>query len=443
MPTVTGSISLLSSMTIISIVLRSMSGIKTTYHRIILGLSSADCLTSLAIALTTIPMPKDVIYPFAMPSYGNIVTCEAQGFIYMMGNGLAFCMNGILNIYYLCTLRYNMTEKTFRCYLEIPLYIVSLAASVVPSAFLIKDNLLNPSPVHPICMRHVYPDDCTKADNPECRGEGGHDKGTYLFTLTLGFLILMITMALVVHSFYRNERKLRKAVKDNHIQEGDEAYKDLQHAQQSSSIIIRQALMYIAAFLITWILGFVQIAFLNEHITDEHTTEHTSDTMFVLKMIFQPLQGFFNLIIFAFHKVYMILQSDEDTTFTEAVGIVFLHPDEMDDSVQLSNLDLVLEGFYGIGGENNIVGMIDGSEVLSSPSNINLDTAGASSGKDSEVDESSVCVHIGQMSSIDEERNKAYKYYGDQNEVGLLPPGAKASSSAANEGNISMDDDLY
>jgi hypothetical protein len=87
--------------------------------------------------------------------------------------------------------------------------------------------------------------------------------------------------------------------------------------------------------------------------------------------------------------------------------------------------------------------MIDGSEVLSSPSDINLDTAGASSGKDSEVDESSVCVHIGQMSSIDEERNKAYKYYGDQNEVGLLPPGAKASSSAANEGNISMDDDLY
>jgi hypothetical protein len=201
--------------------------------------------------------------------------------------------------------------------------------------------------------------------------------------------------------------------------------------------------MYIAAFLITWILGFVQIAFLNERITDEHTTEHTSDTMFVLKMIFQPLQGFFNLIIFAFHKVYMILQSDEDTTFTEAVGIVFLHPDEMDDYVQLSNLDLVLEGFYGIGGENNIVGMIDGSEVLSSPSDINLDTAGASSGKDSEVDESSVCVHIGQMSSIDEERNKAYKYYGDQNEVGLLPPGAKASSSAANEGNISMDDDLY
>eukprot|EP00979_Chaetoceros_neogracilis_P013567 scaffold3909_cov180-Chaetoceros_neogracile.AAC.1 len=92
-PMVTGSISFLSSMIIISIVLRSKSGIKTTYHRIILCMSSADCLTSLAIALTTIPMPKDIIYPFDMPSYGNIATCEAQGLIFIMGTGLALCMN--------------------------------------------------------------------------------------------------------------------------------------------------------------------------------------------------------------------------------------------------------------------------------------------------------------------------------------------------------------
>ena len=145
-------------------------------------MSSADCLTSLAIALTTIPMPKDVIYPFEMPSYGNIATCEAQGLIFMMGNGLGLCMNGILNIYYLCTLRYNMPEKTFRCYLEIPLYIAAFVLCVtVPSVTLIKEELLNPSPSYPFCVPNTYPLGCTKADNPECRGGGDSDIFGILF----------------------------------------------------------------------------------------------------------------------------------------------------------------------------------------------------------------------------------------------------------------------
>jgi hypothetical protein len=130
---VTGSISFLCSMIIISIVLRSISGLKTTYHRIIFGLSFADCVTSFAIALTTIPMPKDVIYPFEMPSYGNIATCEAQGLAFMMGTVVAFCMNGLLNIYYLCTLRYSTKEKKFRCYVEVPFYIVINALCIAGS----------------------------------------------------------------------------------------------------------------------------------------------------------------------------------------------------------------------------------------------------------------------------------------------------------------------
>eukprot|EP00979_Chaetoceros_neogracilis_P019024 scaffold11625_cov328-Chaetoceros_neogracile.AAC.1 len=180
-----------------------------------------------------------------MPSYGNIATCEAQGLIYMMGNGLAFCMNGILNIYYLCTLRYNMPEKTFRCYLEIPLFIVSLVTSItVPSATLLKQELLNPSPTAPFCVPNTYPLDCTKADNPECRGGGGRGAfgPLFYFTITFGFLTLMITMSLIVHSFYRNALSLRKALKDKPSQEIDAKYEAVKRAQETSSIVGRQAL---------------------------------------------------------------------------------------------------------------------------------------------------------------------------------------------------------
>ena len=387
---VTGSISFLSSMIIISIVLRSMSGIKTTYHRIILGLSSADCLTSLMIALTTIPMPKDVIYPFEMPSYGNIATCEAQGLIYMMGNGLGLCMNGILNIYYLCTLRYNMPEKTFRCYLEIPLFIVSLVTSItLPSTTLLNQELLNPSPTYPFCVPKTYPLGCTKADNPECRGGGGRGVFAPLFysTITLGFLTLMITMSLIVHSFYRNALSLRKALKDKPSQEIDAKYEAVKRAQETSSIVGRQALMYIAAFFITWIFGFVS------YLWEESGNDNT-EFLYFLTMIFQPLQGFFNLIIFAYHKVYTVLRSDEDLTIAEVLAIVFLHPDEIDDSVQLSNLDLLLEE-------------IDKSDVLSGAGHdIQLN-----SGNASESDESSDFVHNETLQSTGEDRIQTSKFF--------------------------------
>eukprot|EP00979_Chaetoceros_neogracilis_P001921 scaffold349_cov267-Chaetoceros_neogracile.AAC.16 len=387
-------------------------------------MSSADCLTSLAIALTTIPMPKDVIYPFDVPSYGNIATCEAQGFILIMGTGLVFCMNGILNIYYLCTLRYNMTEKTFRCYLEIPLYIASLVIFItLPSTALLNQELLNPNPSYPVCVSSTYPLDCTKADNPECRGDGGRGTFVPLFysTITLGFFTLIITMALIVHSFYRNTHNLRKAFNDKPSQEIDAKYKELQYAQESSAIITRQALMYIAAFLITWVFGFVH------SVLSFSGNKYNKEVLTVLRMIFQPLQGLFNLVIFAYHKVCVSLRSDEDLTVGEAFRIVFLYPDEMEDSAQVHNLDFVFEDCYGIDNtyapENSAVVEIemeiDGcDEDLSEfQENSNLEAEGDHDiqldlGKASMAGASTGFVSVKEMSSMGEqERCSKYKCY--------------------------------
>ena len=98
-PSVTGSISCISSLAIIYIKVRSKTN--TTYHRIMFLMSFCDMLASLAIALTTIPMPKDVIYPFKGRSYGNTATCVAQGLVYITGSAIVVGMNSILNVYYL------------------------------------------------------------------------------------------------------------------------------------------------------------------------------------------------------------------------------------------------------------------------------------------------------------------------------------------------------
>ena len=412
-PTVTGTISFLSSSTIIYVILRSKSGIKTTYHRIILGLSIADCAASLAIALTTLLMPKDVIYPFALASYGNVATCEAQGLVYIIGNAACFCMNGVLNIYYLCSLRFNMPEKTFRCYLEIPLYIVTLLMSIgVPCARLINKQLLNPSPTDPYCVPNSYPAGCTKEENPDCRGGfGGRDAFLtgYLFILSIATFTLFVTMTLIIHSFYRNERKLQKAVKDKQIQEEDEAFQALLYAQKTSGIITRQALLYIAAFVITWIFGFLEALSEKEVI---ELTDRGARTLSTFRVCFQHLQGFFNLIIFIYHKACILLTSDEDMTLAEAINEIFLKPGQMEDSVQIHNLDVVLEDNFAYGvnyaGNAQETSIENGSEGV----NVHADNGmKVNSCNASKKRGSSTFSHTGALLSIDEEKANTRYYY--------------------------------
>mmetsp|Transcript_18052 Transcript_18052/g.26815 ORF Transcript_18052/g.26815 Transcript_18052/m.26815 type:complete len:510 (-) Transcript_18052:272-1801(-) len=408
-PTVTGTISFLSSSTIIYIIARSKSGIKTAYHRIILGLSIADCLTSLAVALTTIPMPKDVIYPFALASYGNVATCEAQGLIYIVGNVACFSMNGILNIYYLCSLRFNMKEHTFRNYLEIPLYILMLALSIgVSCGAFLNQEIINPSPTDPFCVPNSYPVDCTKEDNPDCRGGGGRGAFTpgYLATLSIGTSTLLVTMTLIIHSFYRNERKLRKSVKDKQIKEDDEELQALLFAQKTYGIITRQALLYIAAFVITWIFGFFEYLLIDRGLR----------ILSILRILLQPLQGLFNLMIFVYHKAFMLLRNDEDMNLAEAMNEIFLKPGKMEDSVQIHNLDVVLEDHFSYG--VNYVGNAQGSTVGNGSEDVNVHTDNGmkfNSGNASTERGSSIFAHNGALPSIDEEKVQTRKYYvGDQ-----------------------------
>jgi hypothetical protein len=152
-------------------------------------------------------------------------------------------------------------------------------------------------------------------------------------------------MTLIVHSFYRNERKLRKAVKDKQIQEDDEEFQALLNAQQMSGIITRQALLYIAAFVLTWIFGFFEVVWYTDAI---EVTDRGARTISILRIIFQPLQGLFNLMIFVYHKVHTHRNADESLTVSEAFAKIFLFPGQMEDQAMFSNLKMVVDDYIKI-----------------------------------------------------------------------------------------------
>ena len=62
--TTTSIISIISSTSILYIVARSEQQFWSAYHRIMTGIAIFDLVASISMSLSTIPMPKDVIYPF-------------------------------------------------------------------------------------------------------------------------------------------------------------------------------------------------------------------------------------------------------------------------------------------------------------------------------------------------------------------------------------------
>jgi len=68
-----------------------------------------------------------------------------------------------------------MKGHTIRIYLEIPLYILALTLNIgiLCGTLLNNKQMLNPNQTEFICSPSSYPADCTKVENPDCRGEGG------------------------------------------------------------------------------------------------------------------------------------------------------------------------------------------------------------------------------------------------------------------------------
>ena len=372
-PTITGTISCASSAVVIFIILRSMRN--TAYHRIMLAMSLSDVLSSTAIALTTIPMPSDVIYAYAGSSYGTTGTCVAQGLAYTIGGSLVVSASCTLHIYYLCKLGFKMPEPTFRKRVEPVCFLIFVPWSIIfPFLTLRRNDLINPTPYESYCSISHYPYKCQKYDDVECiRGDNSFPVSLTLL-INLGFSVcfgtMLTSMLIIICKFYKIERAARRFknvastmvnapiqkcggdVEDSDQGGGDiiggatnealsycddEAInsEDLQYGLTKDITI--QASMYISAFILTWVFTILTLIE-----TSPNTFPFAEMESFqVLKVIFQPLQGFFNMLIFIYHKVSQIRRADLDRgSAWDLLKIVFGKPRTIPEIV-ISRIEVV------------------------------------------------------------------------------------------------------
>ena len=316
------------------------------------------------MALTTVPMPFDNFYTFDTGRYGNTLTCSLQGFFAYVGSLLGIFSICTLCIYYVSVLKFKLKEETIKRFIEPTCCVVALVFSLYPGIMFLKHGLINPQAYEPYCTIGPYPFVCQYVPEIPCiRGEPTKTTSFlmiryYFIVICIGLCTVTLSMFTIVLSTYAAYKKLSKSVMEQMYNEKSSLNKvsnkasleqpeapeeeDLpdpatpynatvlqsQRAYRYTKIITFQAIMYILAFFLTW--AFVVMTWRLGDRTE----------IAVLKMIFNPLQGFFNAFIFIGHKVHNVKQSSPHLSSLEALRNVIFQPNTVPEIV-ISKVELV------------------------------------------------------------------------------------------------------
>ncbi len=370
-----GSLSAVCSILIMYIILRSSPEARNSvYHIIMFFMSFWDAIASSAIAFNTIPMPSNVyeVYPFAGKALGTITTCELQGFLIQMATLFVFGSNTTLNMYYVCTFRYSMAEEKFkRLIMPVMLAFYTAISVGIPTSALRMD-LINPSQYGNYCLpMSQYPYGCSSDlylldDDKRSMGVGEEFQGEstkiacirgsdsinfetislMLYSVIGGTFFIMVTsLTLVVATVFdaelgiRRSRRSRRALRDGELEAAaldddspiNRQVQEIDDFKRTKAIFI-QAMMYVSAFLLTWIWMIIFRA----------NAGTQSNTLSFLGLFFRPLQGFFNTIIFVYQKVHILRRSDIRLSFFGAFKQVIMSPSTVP-QVVVSHIEIATE----------------------------------------------------------------------------------------------------
>ena len=378
-PTVSGTASLLFSVLGISIILRSSyrdtsetlshptrgsaASSMSPYHRIMCFMFFWDIVSSVAIAMTVLPMPADVqeTYPFPGKAYGNATTCAIQGLTIAGGQFFALYANCMLNVYYVCTLGYGISiEKINRRMLPI-MFTISVLISfpvLIPIYYL---GLFNPRRHEPYCYIGAYPESCNSPGSKvECIGKFVPQKTEYLvqsvFMFLFGFALLLVVVSMIIvvitafkaelqqieteaiifhdgkHGNGMNVDTNSNATPTGHSEDknrdNNPSVSDTNKKKKfkRTRTVVVVASMYIFAFLITWIWTIISVsAFITNWLY--FLSQASWDLIGDLRLFFTPCQGVFNCLIFICNKAADIRNiSPKHMSFCDAVWIVITVP---------------------------------------------------------------------------------------------------------------------
>ena len=335
----TASLSIIGSVAIMTMLLRSERKLNSTYRRLLFGMSFMDIIFSSSIATGSFASPKGTAVIWS--PLGNTATCSVQGWALYSGNiGLTF-YNCSLCLYYTLSIAKNVkTEKM----VKIERFFHALPAIWILSTtiFLFSTQSFNNFGVS--CMIASYPKGCDSNPDVECtRGLNAKFYRLILHVIPVMLIFIIICGAMVVlcRSIRDQERKMKSydvnlanstlpesivALRRNSAgvdgRGGISLRGESSSPRRKNSLGVRlrkeafkQALWHVIAYFVSYVFAviFQIIAFAGT----------MNFVAWYLQQLTTPAQGFFNFIVFLRPRVVSARASHPELSLFQAVQFIF------------------------------------------------------------------------------------------------------------------------
>jgi hypothetical protein len=328
--TMAGIVSFICSLMILNIIRMSNQKLSTTYHRIMVFMSIFDILSSVCFALSTLPMPSDDTLLFDGPMIGNKVTCQIQGYLVLIGLNGGASLYMCLSWYFVCKITFQFPLDSIRRKIEPLFYILTFLVAFTLPTFLLLENFIHTSPRSSFCV--IAPDhsNCDYTLDPEffvCDPKEYEDL-LRLIRVAIGSIfsniaLIAIAMIIIIWTILNKTKSIKVALQEqeqcNYRTEAElDAYEDNILELRYTRVVVIQALMFIFAYLATWIFTLIPIS--------SNLDQESIDVLLAFKSVLYPMQGFWNLIIFVYDKAYLAHRNDRNMALWAIIKCVLFYP---------------------------------------------------------------------------------------------------------------------
>ncbi|GFH56330.1 hypothetical protein CTEN210_12806 [Chaetoceros tenuissimus] len=263
--------------------------LSSPYSRIIFGLSIADIFMSVGLLLGQVLSPADT--PDAIFSKGTIASCEAIGYIMLIGF-FAYLLNTLcLTYYFLMRVKYKMTPQDFAKRQEKVICTFAWFYAICITSFALKRDEINGTQYGSVCSIATSPWECRTNEDIECIRGGGSRLTISIsgITMLLSFLCQFTVLTSFTCHIYKAESELE------YTRESQTSSLTKQAAQQS--------ILYIVSFMIVY-SGPVIAVFLR------FSGNENPPGNFWIIAIFQSIGGFLNMLIYTRPKVIALKKTE-------------------------------------------------------------------------------------------------------------------------------------
>ena len=350
------SFSVITSLLMITVILRSSKVLKSVYHHVMFGVGISCIVQSLAMALATLSLPlplppppgydeteSDPVSWMIYDLFGGITpvgtwkTCHAQGFCHVFGSLVQTTYISVLCIYYLSSIVFLIKDKKFSQTVEPLMHCITIGSSLTVAILSFKLDVIKPMPFRSFCSAGGYPwwygdstdldIDCLYNDNTHKAMQQRLQKlASFVFALTafIAFFALMIVVLTVYarELLYRNDSKRPGVSITQHANDPDQQqsvgsgnnsrigekikiqtnHDDLKYTKA----VMKQSALYVGTTAIAHCtLGIRAAADLTEDTDTNALTKFvTTNRIFqFVNIILRPSQGCMNLVIFLYFMV--------------------------------------------------------------------------------------------------------------------------------------------